>query len=435
MFQAFLNTWQKNQQSAVTVIEEKKEEAPSLKASTFEKQILKTLCGLPRDIDDSSLPKWYLDLFGKNQDDKDRDQIVAEVLTSTLRFKDAEIPVYPELKKIILKRNWVGGKAGSKPKYAYMCYGITPFAMMDLLEDQIAQMEFDSQFIADSSTITPSELKALKQKLIAKVPMDGAKWKAILLKFTNLLFILFKGKCPLYTKMLDIAKAIRKYPAEVLDKNPMHAKASVLWVIHLQASHFAQGKMDPRSPTTMCLPAFKLMYNQICSTAVHMVSIAGLPAKLEYTPTPDLKRKHEPKPLDPEAGQPDQKKGKPSKEKKEAPWNTLLKDALENPLKVAGNPSLKAIARHCNLLRDDMIIPILKWTTADNGCCLANVALAKHVASTTSQHLMLRHKLLSLNWKGSLMHQINFVKVSTSEDSIKVNIDLNTMHRRLSLLV
>ena len=112
MFQAFLSTWQQNQKSSPTFTEEKKEESTSLKASEFEKQILKTLCGLPKDIDDTALPKWYVDLFGKHQDDKDRDQIVAEVLTGTLRFKDAKIPVYPELKKIILKRNWVGGRQG-----------------------------------------------------------------------------------------------------------------------------------------------------------------------------------------------------------------------------------------------------------------------------------------------------------------------------------
>ena len=181
---------------------EEKKESSSIKASTFEKSIIKKLCGLPKHADDSLLPQWYTNLFHKNQDDKDRDQIVAEVLNSTLRFEEAKIAVYPKLKKVILKQNWVGGEAGGKPKWAYTCYGITPFAMLDLSKDQIAQLEFDQQFLNDSSTITPMELKLTKQKLVATVPADGTKWKNMLLKFTNLLFVLFKGECPMYEKML-----------------------------------------------------------------------------------------------------------------------------------------------------------------------------------------------------------------------------------------
>ena len=203
--------------------------------TVFEKSIMKALCGVPQDADDSVPPLWYISLFNKHQDDKDRDHIVANVLNGTLRFEDAEIPVYPELKKMILKRNWVGGEAGGTPKIAYACYGLTPFAMLELTEDQISQMEFDQQFITDSSTVTPNDLRASKQKLVAKVPQEGAKWKAMLLCFTSLLFVLFKGECPLYIKMLDIAKALQKYPSEVIEALPMHAKASVLWIIHLQA--------------------------------------------------------------------------------------------------------------------------------------------------------------------------------------------------------
>ena len=230
MFQAFFNEWRKAQNGLSRQMQEEKkdDDSKTLKASEFEKAIMKTLCGLPKDADDSLLPMWYLSLFNKHQDDKDRDHIVADVLNGTLRFEDAEIAVYPELKKVILKRNWVGGEAGGSPKFAYACYGLTPFAMLDLTEDQISQMEFDQQFLTDSSTVTPSDLRASKQKLVAKVPREGSKWKDMLLRFTNLLFVLFKGECPLYIKMLDIAKALRKYPAEVVDALPMHAKASVL---------------------------------------------------------------------------------------------------------------------------------------------------------------------------------------------------------------
>lgn len=154
--------------------------------------------------------------------------------------------------------------------------------------------------------------------------------------------------------MLQIAKALRKYPSEVIESLPMHAKASVLWIVHLQARYFAQGKMDPNNTNTMCLPAFTLMFNQICSTAVHVVSISGLPARLEQS-TSSTKRKMDPTP--PSTDTPEPKKPKANPEKIEKPWNNTLKSALEGPMKIAGQPSLKDIKRHCNLLRDDTIIP------------------------------------------------------------------------------
>ena len=339
--------------------EEKKDEdaTPTTKVSNFEKSILKTMCGLPNQCDDDILPTWYLHLFRKHQDDKDRDHIVAETLNNTARFEDAEIPVYPELKKMILKRNWVGGEAGGNPKYAYACYGLTPFAMLDLTEDQIATMELDQHFLRESSNVTPQDIKASKGKLQATVPTDGTKWKQIILRFTNLLLLLFKGDCPLYIKMLDIAKALRKYPLEVIQNLPMHAKASILWIIHLQARHFAQGKMKCERPYDMCLPAFGLMFNQICSTAIHTVSVAGLPAKFEL-PTGSLSKKNaNPPPEKPYHEPPTKIPRLTPTIKNEGPWHPKLKAALAGPLKVAGYPTLRDIARHCQLLRDDNVVP------------------------------------------------------------------------------
>ena len=100
------------------------------------------MCGQHPDCDDDVLPSWYSSLFEKNQDRKDKDHIIAELLAGKSRFEDVDIPIYPKLKKMILERNWVGGEAGGSPKYAYACYGISPFAMLDLSEDQIADMEF-----------------------------------------------------------------------------------------------------------------------------------------------------------------------------------------------------------------------------------------------------------------------------------------------------
>lgn len=58
------------------------------------------------------------------------------------------------------------------------------------------------------------------------------------------------------------------------------AKASILWIIHLQARHFAQGKMYKNSLEGEFVPEFQFMYNHILSRAIHLISHAGLPKTL-----------------------------------------------------------------------------------------------------------------------------------------------------------
>ena len=113
----------------------------------FERTLLKKVCGQQPDCNDSVLSSWYSLLFQKNQDKKDKDHLLAELLTGKSCFKDVDLPIYPELKKLALEWNWVGVEAGDTPKYAYACYDISPFAMLDLSEDEIADMEFNDSYL------------------------------------------------------------------------------------------------------------------------------------------------------------------------------------------------------------------------------------------------------------------------------------------------
>ena len=328
--------------------------------SIFEKTLLKKMCGQNHDADDTVLPTWYGELFQKNQDKKDKDHIIADLLASKSRFEDVKIPIYPELKKMILERNWVGGEAGGAPKLAYACYGITPFAMLDLSEDQIAEMEFTDSYLLAASSIAPTDVKESKSKLVATVPEDSQKWLQVLKRFTNLLFVVFTPSSPLYIKCLDIIKALWAYQTEIISSLSMHAKASIMWILHLQSRHFAQGKMVPdTSGNIVCLPAFSQMYHSICSENIHLVSIAGLPAKLtpttkpaQVTPEKDLKRKRG------KGANNDEEEAEPKRrEKEEHPWNPKLKEALAGPLKQAKFPGLAQIKKFCGLAAGDMVIP------------------------------------------------------------------------------
>ena len=185
----------------------------------------------------------------------------------------------------------------------------------------------------------PTDVRSSKAKLVASIPEDSTKWLQVLKRFTNLLFLLFTPSSPLYVKMLDIVKAIWTYPPEVITQLPMHAKASILWIVHLHSRHYAQGKMVLNAAKQVeCLPAFSQMYNSICSANIHTVSVAGLPAKLNIIEPPKVvtpdKRKEPEQPEDLD----ENKSKKKRKKQKELPWNKKLKSALAGPLKTAKNP-------------------------------------------------------------------------------------------------
>ena len=346
----------------------------STSGSEFEKNLLKIMCGHDIACDDTVLPQWYASLFQKNQDRKDKDHIVGALLARKSRFEDVTLPVYPELKKMILERNWVGGEAGGSPKYAYACYGLSPFAMLDLTEDQIAEMEFTDSYLLASSSIAPSDIKSSKAKLKATVPACSVKWLNMLKRYTNLLFLLFTPSSPLYLKCLEIIKAIWEYPAEVITQLSHHAKASILWIIHLQSRHFAQGHMlGDGTSNKGCLPAFAQMFHLLCSSRIHLVSVAGLPLKLAPATSPGLLPDKD-KSTNPAPGSPDTEPlAKKRKTQEELPWNPKLKNSLAQPLKVAKSPGLAQLKQYCGLAAGDPILPNTATTDCRHylllGCC------------------------------------------------------------------
>lgn len=214
-------------------------------------------------------------------------------------------------------------------------------------------MEFDKHGLKLATYVTPSDIRVTRSKLIATVPPSGTKWRSMLLQLTNLLRKLFLTRCPMYEKMAILCKALQEYPQSVIDTLPLSAKASILWIVHLQCRHFAQGFMYSGSPQGELLPAFTLMLNEITAGKIHMVSHAGVPHQLlavkRTPPTPDDNFTPDPK----KHKVTDQNK---NKDQVQHPWNDKLKEALTAPLRAAKYPSLKQICRFCDLPERDPVV-------------------------------------------------------------------------------
>ena len=229
--------------SNTTPAEDKTDESGLKKISEREKQNMRIMCGIPSTATDESLPKWYTDLCEKNLDDKDKAQIIAALMESSWIFDDAEVPLYPALVKTVLKRNWTASDLGTRAAFVNAMKGLSPFGMLDLTEEEVADMhELDGDLTA-ATAVTASDHRNARAKLRAHVPETAEDFMLMLKRYTNLIFALFGSQSPLYQAMYDVVQALRNFSSQARQALSQQTKGSILWTILLQSRRFAQGKM------------------------------------------------------------------------------------------------------------------------------------------------------------------------------------------------
>ena len=328
-------------------VEEKKDEDPSglAKVSAREQDRMKGMCGLPDTADEAAFPKWYRDIFEKNHDEKDKIDIVCSQVEASYFYDDAEVPMYPALAKMILKRDWTAGDIGKRAAYVNATKGLSPFAMMDLTEEDVALMREDFEDMAAATTLTAADYKAARSKIKAVVPESAEDFLLMLRRFANLLFALFSSQCPLYKEMHALISGLKTLSPNARSKLTKDTKAAMLWIILLQARRFAQGKMAGEDACLWEFTHLQLCIKQkTCQQITHM----ELPSELVAAPK---KRKDNTVTPDPD---------KPSKnprvdDQERPPQNALLKSAFEQPLKDANYPSFNKVCEFCGITKAQLL--------------------------------------------------------------------------------
>jgi len=111
-----------------------------------------------------------------------------------------------------------------------------------------------------TTTITASDLKAARKNVAAKVPEDADGLMQMIKHFANLLYALFSSQCPMYQQLYEIVKGLRDHSPNARTQLGRKTKASMLWIILLQARRFVQGKMEGNDG---CLGEFANLRNLI----------------------------------------------------------------------------------------------------------------------------------------------------------------------------
>ena len=221
---------------------------------------MRRMCGLEAEAGDKCFPQWFCDIFAKHQDDVIKAQLIAEYIGATWILEDAEVPLYLPLLKTIRTRNWTAQDLGKRVALVNATSRLSPFAMVDLTEDNIAEMTQVSTDLANATSVLILDHKAARAKIIAETPTDAHGFLLMLKRYTNLLFALFSAQSPLYIQMYGIVKALREYSMMARENLSHKVKTSILWIILLQSRWFAQGKMVG---TNACLGEFTHMVNLI----------------------------------------------------------------------------------------------------------------------------------------------------------------------------
>lgn len=349
-----------------------KEGDDRLKVSELEKRRMRRMCGLPEDSE--AFPHWYRDIQARHLDDKDKLNIIADTLRTTVIFDDAKVPVYPELLKTVKNRDWVASDLGPIASFLNAAKGLSPLGMIDFTLEDIAVMVNEDQDLREANNIAPADLRASRKRLEAKVPTDGAELLKMLKRFANLLFALFTSQSPLYKEVYALIQALRQFSENALKNIPHKSRAAILWILLLQSRHYSKGLMfDGRQPGSI-LGEFETMKVMLVSKNAAALDHADMPDQLRMDPTATTvaavgKRDLEAmiaaaamgqKTTNSGGGKESAEQGTPHTKQQRGspmrhPWNPELKAALEGPLKDADHPTIGQICHYCGVPKENLI--------------------------------------------------------------------------------
>jgi hypothetical protein len=225
-----------------------------LSDAAFEK--LEIMCGVPTGCGDELPPLWKK-LNQKNATKADKESAVRLCIQCNVAYKEAKVKPLHTLITMIAKRQFEGEVSLSTMSSATK--GLTPFAVPCMTEAEVDTHNEMANAIEQATQTTVTDIKATKMKAIA--PSTHAGLVLILKRFANLLFAPFGQDSPLFDAMTTLIDDLEDFNDTARENFTKKSIATVLWITHLQARHFAGGQMVGENAV---LAEFQYMTNAIC---------------------------------------------------------------------------------------------------------------------------------------------------------------------------
>jgi hypothetical protein len=330
--------------------EEKKDDdlASELKMSTAEVGQILLMCGIENG-NSEQLPDWIQKCASKGTSKAYRKVIIRKHIMNHSFYEDSDVPLTTPLLNMVESRNWLGNEANVEcPSYVNAGEGISPFMVLDLNEDEVAALNADFEAIAEATSVTASELRANSAKHKAKVPSSSEEFGLMLKRYANLLFALFGADCPLFLCVKRLITAFFKFTRSARDNMSQATRASILWVILKQSRKFAMGDVD-------VLHEFRGLHDSLTYKTVGFLH-AETPTALyvDDSKGSNKRKKSEPKDKDKVPDKDMSKRSKPTVIDNPNTWHPKVKEALQPPIRAAGNPGFVKIMAFCNTNPEDL---------------------------------------------------------------------------------
>ena len=131
------------------------------------------------------------ELLVKHQYKKYKAWVIATAIEKCYIFDNAGVPLYPTLVKTVLKRDWTSSDTGKRSALVNSERGLSPFVMVDLIEEYMALMHQDHKYLLNASLVLRLEVKTTRSNLIASTPTYSEGFMIMLKIFKLTLCTLF----------------------------------------------------------------------------------------------------------------------------------------------------------------------------------------------------------------------------------------------------
>ena len=108
-----------------------------------------------------------------------------------------------------MKRDWTDSDLVKRALLVNAEKLLSLFTMVDLTEEDVAEMDQEFKDLDSATTILAPDVKATRAKLKATMPGDAEIFMLMLKRYTNLLHALFSSVFTLYLQMYVIVQAFR----------------------------------------------------------------------------------------------------------------------------------------------------------------------------------------------------------------------------------
>ena len=305
-------------------------------------------CGAPTNALPATLPEWFSLVSTKGMSKTYMGTVIGKHIRDNYKYDDAEVPLTNNIIKTMISRAWNGGESNiNRPALLNATSGLTPFAVLDLTEDEVAAINDEDDALHAASHVTWEQMKEVKRKNTASIPETAEKFLRLLRRFGNWLFAGWSEHSPLYRCTAQIIKDLLAYSPAARDKLSMSTKASILWVLHKQCRQFAVGEMG-------IIAEFAEMQRTIAAKNASY-NHAETPSELwQQKKKEQAKRKEQPVET-PRDMKKQRENPRPNFGSNKNSWHPKLREKLGGALRLANYPTFTAIKNYCNIEVDDIL--------------------------------------------------------------------------------